>query len=525
MKDRKPQKKEEQASLYRQLQEYCRSDVYPLHMPGHKRRMGDFGDPFSVDITEVEGFDNLHQAEGLLKEAQENAAGLYGAEETFFLVNGSTAGVLSAIGACAHSRSSSRILMARNSHRSAYHALYLNRLDPVFLYPGHYRNADRGIPEAFYEDEEGFPLLNGKIPPEQVEQALQEFPEACAVFVTSPTYDGVVSDIAEIARIAHKASVPLIVDEAHGAHFGFHPAFPPSALSQGADLVIQSVHKTLPSLTQTALLHVQGTLADRTLLRRMLRIYQTSSPSYVLMASIDRCVREMAQDGQFLMQQLSDHLEQFNARMENLKQLQILPTDDPSRILIGTGSSGLSGKQICAMLRTQYHLEPEMEAPGYVLAIMSVGDDAEGFRRLGDALLEIDRTAGREIPAGSGIPRTSVKTGGEGKTAAAADRICEMPYASMGTAETVIPLWKAWDMPKEGTALSRCEGRISAEVVCVYPPGIPIVVPGERIGRSACSELQNLKNRGFSFTDCLDSSLETLQVLREDTAAGRHDFI
>ena len=294
--------------LYEKLRKYCGSDYYPFHMPGHKRRLGmGMGDPLGFDITEIEGFDNLHHPEGILLEAQRRAARLYGAEETHFLVNGSTAGILCAIGACAPS---GRILMARNSHRAAYHALSLNRLEAVWLYPGKF------VPEG---EAEAWEELNGPLLAADAEAALEACPDVRAVFITSPTYDGVCSDVAAIARAAHRRGLPLIVDGAHGAHFGMHPLFPENAVRQGADLVIHSLHKTLPAPTQTALLHVQGDRVDRRRLRRLLAVYQTSSPSYVLMAGIDRCVGLLEREKDWLFGELAGHLDWFRRETGNLE--------------------------------------------------------------------------------------------------------------------------------------------------------------------------------------------------------------
>lgn len=201
--------------------------------------------PYLIDITEIDGFDDLHHAEGILKEAQERAAKVYHASETHFLINGSTAGIISAI--LGTTEKGDSILVARNCHKSVYHAIYLNELDPVYIYPK-------------FDTEQG---LSTEIDAEDVQKALEEHPKIRAVMIVSPTYDGVVSDIEKIAEIVHEAGCLLIVDEAHGAHFGFDPYFPESANMYGADLVINSLHKTLPALTQTALLHVNGERVNR----------------------------------------------------------------------------------------------------------------------------------------------------------------------------------------------------------------------------------------------------------------------
>ena len=264
--------------LLEKLTAYGASDHYGFHMPGHKRQLDlmEGISPYQIDITEIDGFDDLHHAEGILKEAQEQAAKVYHAEETHFLVNGSTAGILSAI--LGSTRRGDQILVARNCHKSVYHAIEMQELKPVYLYPGF-------DPEA---------QLNTEISAEDVRAALERHPGVRAVVIVSPTYDGIVSDVESIAEAVHVHDIPLIVDEAHGAHFGFHPYFPENANQKGADLVIHSLHKTLPALTQTALLHMNGERADRRRVRKYLHMLQTSSPSYVLMASCGRLYPSVA---------------------------------------------------------------------------------------------------------------------------------------------------------------------------------------------------------------------------------------
>lgn len=236
----------ERPNLLKRLKEYGDSDFYPFHMPGHKRQyrdpfLSEFPNPFSIDITEINGFDNLHHPEGILKDSMEWAAEIYGSDKTYYLVNGSSCGILSAISATVDSRGT--ILMSRNCHKSAFHGVFLNQLNAKYIYPQ-------------FISEMG---LQGGILAEDVEGLLKKYPDIDAVLVVSPTYDGVVSDIKAIAQVVHRFGVPLIVDEAHGAHFSFgkNNGFPVSALDLGADIVIQSLHKTLPSLTQTALLHAR----------------------------------------------------------------------------------------------------------------------------------------------------------------------------------------------------------------------------------------------------------------------------
>ena len=256
----------EREHLYQQLISYGESDVYPFHMPGHKRRALPFPNPYTIDITEIDGFDNLHHAEGLIREAEERAAKLYGADRSYYLVNGSTCGLLAAI--CAAARRGDKVLAARNCHKAVYHAISMQGLAAEFLYPA----ITRGD-------------LQGQITAAQVEEALTKHPDIAVVILTSPTYEGIVSDVAAIAACCHAHGAALIVDEAHGAHFGFGAGFPENAVRLGADAVIMSLHKTLPSFTQTALLHCNGTRIDPGRVARYLGVYETSSPSEWMHAS------------------------------------------------------------------------------------------------------------------------------------------------------------------------------------------------------------------------------------------------
>ena len=349
--------------LYKKLEEYAKTDYYPFHMPGHKRNplsvTGDF--PVERDITEIYGFDNLHHPEGILKEAQEAAARLYGAKESFFSVNGSTGAILAAVSAAVKRRG--HILIARNCHKAVYHAAYLRELKVSYTYPQ--EDVQVGI--------------NGGISPQNVERCLQENRDIEAVLITSPTYDGIVSDVGKIAEIAHSYGIPLIVDEAHGAHFRFSEYFPVSSVDLGADVVIHSVHKTLPSLTQTALLHRCTDRIDRDLLVRFLGIYQSSSPSYILMSSIDACMDTMQKRGGKMFREYTENLEYARKRLSACRHIRLISPQpgektkiydfDKSKILLSTVHSTMNGRELNNLLRKEFHLEMEMEAENYVLAL------------------------------------------------------------------------------------------------------------------------------------------------------------
>lgn len=449
-------------SLFDKLTQYGETDCYPYHMPGHKRNpVGKLpGRLAAMDITEIDGFDDLHHPEGLLGELQQQAAELYGAEESYYLVGGSTCGILSAVSAALPE--GGQILIARNCHSAIYHAAYLRRLSVSYLYPSIVRDYD--ICEA--------------VTPKQVWQALEQNPSIGAVVVVSPTYEGRIADIYSIARVVHERGIPLIVDEAHGAHLGFHEAFAQNSCRLGADIVIHSVHKTLPSLTQTGLLHVNGNLVDRERLKRFLRIYQSSSPSYVLMAGIDNALGVVKEEGAARFRELVRNWREMMEGLQACRNLRILP-DEPGRqdigkLVISVSQIDLSARHLYDMLLQEYQLQLEMAAETYVLAMFTIGDRPEGFRRLTAALLEIDGRLDelRRPQLKSGVYREEDRTFSDNTAT---------PRAEDGvfSDKVAIPLAEAWDRKAEKCPLEKCEGRYAGDFICLYPPGIPLVVPGE----------------------------------------------
>lgn len=449
-------------TLYSRLKAYSDTDYYGFHMPGHKRNQIRFGEglPYGIDITEIEGFDDLHHADGIIKEAQQEAARLYGAEETKFLVNGSTAGILSAVLGC--TKKGDQILVARNCHKSVYHAIFLNELEPVYLWPGFSRQFQ----------------LNTEISVSAVKAALTKHSRIKAVVIVSPTYDGVVSDIESIAEAVHERGIPLIVDEAHGAHFGFHPYFPENALKKGADVVIHSLHKTLPSLTQTALLHMRGEYIDKRRISSYLDMLQSSSPSYILMASIHECIRMLREEKEQLFEPYVRNLDTLRKNLQNLKHLKLVQTEhyDRSKLVISVRYTDMSGRELYRELLEKYHLQMEMAAGSYVLAMTSPGDTKEGFARLEQALFELDAAAKL---------RENVQE----------DDIAKLPENPVICTSAKAALCGA----KETTYLpvEKSEGMISLEYAYLYPPGCPMIVPGERISRECIKRLAGYQKLGF----------------------------
>ncbi len=472
--------------MYSKLNDLAESDMYPFHMPGHKRNLEStpLKGAFRCDITEIDGFDNLHHEEGIILEAERRAARLYGSETAYFLVGGSTSGVLSAVSAAVPLNG--RILAARGSHNSFYHAVYLRQLTAEYLPVKMIQKY--GIYDGYLADE--------------VQRALAEQEELPgAVFITSPTYEGKCSDVEGIAKVCHNYEIPLIVDAAHGAHFGFGNDVPMSAVKSGADLVICSLHKTLPSMTQTALLHVQGNLVDRKRLKRFLRIYQSSSPSYVLMSSMDLCMKEMEVHGKEFIENLVNYrkkLEEGTAGCRNLAVAGLSELEDPAKALIYLTSGDMTGQQLYDILREEYSLLLEMAGEKYALAIITGWDSREGINRLIKALNDVDKRIGRHGNCEDGNAEAATKTGefcpsDEEKQN---DYLCRNYTYELPKFREKIS--DAWDGEKEIVPLERAEGRISGDFIGLYPPGIPLIVPGEEFDRKLTDKMKQYLDLGMN---------------------------
>lgn len=454
-------------SLLQEQLEACAAACYPLHMPGHKRRCAPAPGLGCAawDTTEVPGTDDLHDADGILAQAMARAAALWGSRRCWFLVSGSTCGLLAAIRAAAPY--GSEILCARNCHKSVYHAIELCALRPVWLTPP--------VDPVFG--------VYGSISPAMVAEALAAHPKAACVVLTSPTYEGVLSDIAAIADLCHARGIPLVVDEAHGAHYmpaAAEYGWQGGAVAAGADLVVQSAHKTLPSLTQTALLQLNGTLIGPDEVERQLDVFETSSPSYPLMVSLDGCVTRMAEEGPALFAGWRARLDRFSAAVAPLNHLRVLchGTDtldnhpgffahDSSKILVNGAAAGLTGARMARILREEYGFETEMACGTNLLAMTSVCDAPDALDRLADALLAMDAAAcPGPVPAAPGL--------------------CPPGQAVCTIAEAV-------RLPRQELPLPETVGRTAAEYVWAYPPGVPLIAPGERVTPafvSACAALE-----------------------------------
>ncbi len=487
----------EREILRQQIRELTGNEILPMHMPGHKRRISPAqGLPYAWDITEIEGADNLHNASGILADAMKRTADLFGSTETKYLVGGSTCGILASIRAAAPH--GSEIIVARNCHKSVYHAIELGGFCVHWIFP----------PES------DFPNVFGSVNPETVKEMLQKYPASKAVVLTSPTYEGVISDVRRIADICHAEGAALVVDEAHGAHLGLFEegGFPKGAVAAGADLVIQSAHKMLPSLTQTALLHINSAIVPSAEVERQLNIFETSSPSYPLLASLDGCTSLLIEEGKTLFAQWGTALKLFFDRMKSLKHLHVFGhTDrsdldetyiydlDPSKILVYARDPHITGNDLAALLRDGFLIEPEMVCGQVVLLMTSCADTEQELNRLADALLEIDEKIqfNEGTITGVGIERFRKWTVSTG-----AEQFCTIEQAVT--------------MPREEYLMEDAIGKISAEYIYAYPPGIPLLAPGEKVTGEICSYMMGLRNTGTELFHSVSSKEQRIACLSRD---------
>ena len=476
--------------LFDKLKKYGESDIYPFHMPGHKRKSLTEERTYSIDITEIDGFDNLHHPESILRELNEMATALYGTEESRLLINGSTCGILTAISACCSY--GGKILVARNCHKAVYNGILLQGLKAVYVYPQ--TEAEFG--------------LNGSILPEAVKEALEANKDIQAVLITSPTYDGVLSDIEKISHIVHTYGLPLIVDEAHGAHLPFSRGlFPESALKKGADIVIHSLHKTLPAFTQTALLHINSQRVNRDKVVRYLEVYQTSSPSYILMAGAGSCLKWLKQEAYEAFGAYEEQLlfwrrkyRELLAGTEKVKLVEHNETEgrmldgiyayDPSKIIFSTAGSCLNGEKLYQIFREKYHLQMEMAACTYVLALSSVCDWEVGFERLYKALTE-------ECMINSGGKQREQVERNSGK----GEKCCAPPEAKQ-----IFTLSQAEQMERKIVNLRDSVGFVSASSLYLYPPGIPFLLPGEEITEEMIGYVRGIQGTKLKVQGLVDKN-------------------
>jgi arginine decarboxylase len=481
------------APLYEALRERRLLGETSFHVPGHKFGAGleqeertIFGSVMEVDYTEIEGLDDLHHPEGVILEAEQLAAECFGAEESFFLVGGSTAGNLAAITAvCSRG---DVVLVQRNVHKSVIHGLMLAGARAVFLSP--VIDKTSGIAAG--------------VSIEVLKTALDRYPMAKAVFLSNPNYYGMGLDLLEYVEGVHSYQIPLLVDEAHGAHFGFHPEVPPSAISRGADIVIQSTHKMLTAMTMGAMLHVQGSLVNRGRLKRRLAMLQSSSPSYPIMASLDLARRRAALSGQRLLEEALGRILHIKYAIRDLRWISCLENGeerrgfdylDPLKISIYDRTAYLNGFRLQEELGKRGVIA-EMADDRYVVLALSLATGRSDTDRLITALLSLDNDTNRLNGTTSSEDNRYV-TGLE-------DPVLPQDCESLDISEPVLMgLDENHDADTVRMPLEEAVGNLAAESVIPYPPGIPLVFPGEIIRAVVIKQIQRLARAGARFQGAL----------------------
>ncbi len=460
-----------------------------FRIPGHRYERGISprwleqvgGAIFGYDLSEAEGLDDLHNPQGVIREAQELAAEAFGADHTYFLVNGTTCGneamILSTVW------EGETILVPRNAHKSILMGLILSGAKPAWLMP---QLLDNG--------------LVGGVTPESVEEAFQRHPQAKGVLLVSPTYYGLCSDLQTIGEICHRRGALLLVDEAHGAHLSFSSKLPLGALQQGADLCAQSIHKVAGSLTQSSLLHIQGKLADRMRVEQSLRMVQSTSPSYLLMASLDAARCELAVHGEQLMDRACELAAQARKEIREISGMECIGQElvgqggiaavDPTRLVFSGKKLGLTGYQLQELLYEQSGVTLELADHRYVVGVITSANTEDEIHRLTQGIRKLSHR----------------ETSGE-----LAD-YSQRPLP--GIPPMVCTPREAWGASVEDVPWEQTVGRIAGQALAPYPPGIPAIYPGERMTEEIWNYLEEFRKKGYPIHGA-KKNLQVFSCIRE----------
>ncbi|MEK8133045.1 aminotransferase class I/II-fold pyridoxal phosphate-dependent enzyme [Paenibacillus filicis] len=474
------------APLFEAMLAYSQHTMGRFHVPGHKARAAAFGpgasfyeNVLALDVTELPGLDDLHHPEEAIEEAQHMAAVCFGAEETWFLVNGSTVGNQAMIAAVC--QPGDLLLVQRDVHKSVIHGLMLAGAQAVFIYPR-------------TDTQSG---LRIGVSAEDVQEALRRYPAAKGLIVTNPTYYGIGTDLKPLAKLLHDQDKLLLVDEAHGAHYGWHPRLPQSAMACGADAAVQSTHKMLTALTMSSMLHVQGPRINRTALRRILGMLQSSSPSYLLMASLDLGRQYLQEQGTQALDEGLAMLDSWNVRLAARPRWgSARPSNaeyrmDPFKSVLYDTEGVLDGYRLKAELE-RYGCYPEMADADRVVLAFSLASTLEDSERLIEALDRIEEQ--HPIP----ISTRRIESSRVANECAAA---AGMPMKLWVSEPVPFGIGSIHDDDKSTIAipLDECEGYTAAEMIVPYPPGIPVLYPGERITADTVADLRRLATAGAKF--------------------------
>jgi len=475
------------APLFEALKDYHSKNVVPFDVPGHKHGVGisEMADYFGstmleLDVNAMKCLDNICNPIGVIKEAENLAADAYYADHGFFLVNGTTAGVQTMIMSVC--QPGDKIILPRNSHKSAITAIILSGAIPVYIQPE--VNEDLGIAMG--------------ISIESVERAVGRHPEAKAIFLVNPTYYGAITNVKAVVKIAHKYGMAVLVDEAHGAHMNFHPELPQDAIELGADMCAVSTHKTGGSLTQSSLLLLREGIVDVKTVRTTMNLTQTTSASYLLMASIDLARKQLATRGEEMLTEvlrLSRWAREEINKIDGLyafgKELVGMPgvfDFDETKLGVNVRNIGLTGFEVYDLLRDEHNIQTELGDMYNVLAIISLGDTIESLTTLVNALKEIavKHRRNEEIKLTKGILKNP---------------------------DIIISPRDAYYSEKKIVRLEDAVGEISGESIMAYPPGIPVVTPGERISKEMIEHIKVLKEEKSLLQGTEDSYVNYIKVL------------
>lgn len=469
-----------QAPLLTALQSWADRDYAAFHTPGHKRGQGApnnliqlLSNPaLRADLPELPELDNLFAPKGVIQKAQELAANAFGADRTWFLANGSTAGIIAAI--LATCKPGDAIALPRNVHQSVISGLILAGVNPVFVMP---------------EYDAAWDMALG-VTAGAIAQTLVEHPQVAAVLIVSPNYYGVGCEIAAIAGITDRHHIPLIVDEAHGAHFAFHPDLPASALASGADITIQSTHKTLSALTQASMLHLQGDRVSAERISRSLALIQSTSPNYLLLASLDAARQQMATIGHPMLAQTLALVKSTKQALSEVNHIRVFEHSeyfDDTRLTIDVSGLGITGFTADEILAEQFNMMCELPSLRHLTFIFSIGTTVRDSDRLVQAITQL----AQQSHGAERIPRSQPP---------------QFP-------ETVLSPREAFFADTQTIAIDQAIGQISGELICPYPPGIPVLLPGERITAEAIDLLQTVLRSGGLISGCADPELKTIRAI------------
>ena len=475
------------APIYEALMEYKKARVVPFDVPGHKQGRGNpmlkefLGEQcLSVDVNSMKPLDNLCHPVSVIKEAEELAADAFGARHAFFMVNGTTSAVQAMVMSVC--KKGEKIIMPRNVHRSAINALVISGAVPVYINPG--VNRKLGIPLGMCV--------------EDVKKAIKENPDAKAVLINNPTYYGICSNLKEITKLAHEHGMYVLVDEAHGTHFYFGEDMPISAVEAGADMSAVSMHKTGGSLTQSSFLLLNCNL-NVGYVRQIINLTQTTSGSYLLMSSLDLARRDLVLNGKEIFKKvtkLSQYAREeinkiggYYAFSEELIDGDAVFDFDRTKLSVFTREIGLAGIEVYDLLRDEYGIQIEFGDIANILAIISVGDRELTIERLISALSEIKRVSSKD------------KAG-----------MFDHEYINP---EVVLTPQEAFYSPKVSVPMNESNGKICAEFVMCYPPGIPILAPGEKITREILDYINYAKEKGCFLTGTEDIKIENINIVEE----------